>query len=591
MNNALFTDLEITVKSRRYKENFKKDAFEKMLIEVESMQEAFKLQPKGKLRRLSSKNNISSYLNSRVRFTGTVISYSEIEYMSYKYFTDDDDYTEEQVPFINLRVSNGSSDIDCLCITGEERVKKALVVLRNNSIILIHGKVINFPTKHMTLKPSVFVEKLKGLSACLDIIEASKKEIKQVREMIGNIKDLKTFIRKELKLITGLKSVEKSPELDLALNFTIYQALSDGPITKTSPKLHCLLIGAPASGKKLISQAIECLNPRFAQVGTGKVTVAGLSASSSQKDNEWISKAGALVKAHKGALVCQDFHSINKATFDQVMGILSDAMEDGIVRDSTSANIEHQSQTSIHLDINKTSDLKATEDISFQEDIQNIPTNILSRFDFINEIEASNMRQQEIALDMYTNEACRLTPSELEDKKRQLKVLIAYLRDQYKNIEIPHKVQETMSSLHEEVLSKNHKLQNIAKLGAFQTRTVNSANKLVIASARLHQREKASQDDAFIAFTFIQKKFNIVEKIIPSFQSNQNTLTGKFLTTKQRQLWIQNKFSEKEVSVKIIMKKYLKKYQATSEESLKRVLYRDIKKIGEKRSHGKVFIY
>ena len=63
-------------------------------------------------------------------------------------------------------------------------------------------------------------------------------------------------------------------------------------------------------------------------------------------------------------------------------------MEDGIAIDSTAARWEHEALTSIHLDMNRYSQINPAGNYDVYTDI-NIPTNIISRFDFIMDIPAN----------------------------------------------------------------------------------------------------------------------------------------------------------------------------------------------------------
>ncbi|MGB0454578.1 MAG: hypothetical protein ACPGJV_12795 [Bacteriovoracaceae bacterium] len=583
--NNLHVEMEITAHLLKSKEKVNAADFLKIQNFIEAEKERILIDHSPRYRMIKSNNDLSKYVGKYVKLICNVSSHTETEFFPYSYEDENEETIQTNIPYTSIQLLLGNNIIKTLVSCGREKVDLFRDISSKNQRAIVYGKVLTFPTKRLTFAPVLYIQRVEKSESSLELIEASNKEILKTKELVSKKKDLQRYIKSELLKATGLKSIERSPQLDRALDFVILQALSNGAIGESSAKIHSLLIGAPASGKKLISKAIEYLNPSFSEIGIGKVTIPGVSASTMRKDDEWFSKPGALVKANKGTAFCQDFHSIQKGLFDSIMGIFSQVMEDGKVIDSTVANIEHIAETSIHLDINKTSDLKNVRGLSYHEDIQNIPINILSRFDFIADIEGNNQRQQEIALSMY-EEGDSLTSKEKRRIARKIKLIIAYLRDHYTDITFSNEARKMMSRLHEELLNDNQEFQEVPELGSFQTRLANSAHKLSICSARLNKRTIVSEQDVKNAFGFIQNKFLVVEKIIPSFTPNHKKRTGQKPSKSERVKWIIGNFSGETVTVKELVEKFMKDFKLKKKNGLKRAFYRDLEKCALDLEHG-----
>ncbi|MDZ7762976.1 MAG: hypothetical protein U5K00_00920 [Melioribacteraceae bacterium] len=173
----------------------------------------------------------------------------------------------------------------------------------------------------------------------------------------------------------------------MCLDYSVIQAVSHGLSSNGiySNKLHSLRIGPPASGKKLISRAVSYLN-RGKKVSStnSKITPAGLIGRVGRRNGNVISEPGIIPISNGGAVCFEDFHEAMRYK-NEISSILSAVMEDGKVEDSTSAMKTHHSATSIHVDMNRLSQVIPESKQSKFSDLS-IPVNILSRFDFIMEI-------------------------------------------------------------------------------------------------------------------------------------------------------------------------------------------------------------
>jgi hypothetical protein len=212
----------------------------------------------------------------------------------------------------------------------------------------------------------------------------------------------------------SIQGLDRAGELLVSLEAIIVQAFSDGWVNNCSGKVHTLVIGAPAVGKKLLTEAAQCLNPTFQEAHPSKATAAGVCSTALQQEGKWVAKPGYLPLADRGVFAIQDFHSVKNAQREKLLGIFNMVMEDGRVIDSTAARQTHPALTSIHLDTNKRSDLfpdsqlRGETIIAKRLDDIRIPMTILSRFDFVIDIPRDTERQLEVSRPCTTGQqTCR----------------------------------------------------------------------------------------------------------------------------------------------------------------------------------------
>jgi hypothetical protein len=320
----------------------------------------------------------------------------------------------------------------------------------------------------------------------------------------------------------GIQGLDDAPQLKDSLEAITVQAFSDGWINKTSGKIHTLVIGAPAVGKKLLTEAAQCLNPAFEKAHPSKATVAGVCSTATSRDGVWVSKPGHLPLAHHGVFAIQDFHAVKDAQREKLLGVFNMVMEDGWVIDSTAARQTHPALTAIHLDTNKRTDLFPDSQLRGEtivakrlDDIR-IPMTILSRFDFIIDIPRDAMRQMEIALAMYDRPGNVQSPYGPARQRaawaRQLQVLVALLRAEHAAIDFGDpQLRQDMRARQQQLWEENQEaLEKIPWLSDFQARLTNSVFKLVAASARLHHRSRPTRADVDRAFRLIHCKIQFV---------------------------------------------------------------------------------
>jgi hypothetical protein len=463
-----------------------------------------------------------------------------------------------------------------------------------------YGTIVPAVPKNKTAKNPVFKFFLVDVEPSenpLQMVYATPGEIEEAAAVVakysGEHGGIQNYIREQLIQIIGIKGLEDAPELDRSLSFMILQALSDGYDARRSlsHKLHSLVIGSPAVGKKLLSEAAYILNPVYTEGHPAKVTVAGIAGKAVKRDGVWTSDPGLIPLAHRGIFVIQDFHHVKRKT--EIMGVLSMTMEDGRVIDSTAANKEHHALTSIHIDMNKASHLLLTQH-DVQDNAQSrladlgVTMNVVTRFDFITEIPRDTERQMGIALQMHTGGQRTVKfPGKRKHsiEARRLQVLVAYLRVKYEEIVIPDDLAENyIRGKQEELMQVNsERLSERTLLGDYQTRLSNSIHKLTFAIARANARDTANKADVDEAFRYVHTKMDFLSTIEPFLVPTTWNEGPQLDKVKKRQEFIRIEFAGKEVSVEEVHAAVSQKYdQHVSTTTIRR----DLKELGEPVRHG-----
>lgn len=374
--------------------------------------------------------------------------------------------------------------------------------------------------------------------------ERTKKIFESNNQKPHSIRD---YIKSELVKNLRIKGLDKAKELDKCIDFMILQSLSDGYKDNFTMKLHSLVIGPPASGKKLLVDIAKILNPVSEHISAidGKITVAGLVGRTISKEDHSESIGGTIPKASGGTLMIEDFHNI-KRNRSAIMGAFTEVMEDGTVKDSTSANKKHVANTSIHIDMNRISQVDRSTKVDKHSDV-NIFTNVISRFDFIMDIPEDRSRQIDVALDMLEGERTYggygTTGGITNDWRRLLKRFIAYYRTILRQITIDRSAAEYIKSKFNMILDENQQYMKFTKYFTLQynaTRLVHSIDKICVASARSRRSIKVEKEDVDIAFSFISEKLKFLAQYeeyltVPDFAAGtdekgirQNALREKF---------------------------------------------------------------
>lgn len=392
----------------------------------------------------------------------------------------------------------------------------------------------------------------------LDLLHADEEDIEKTRVLIDSFRsttDCKAYIKNALVEYYGIKGLDKAIELDKSINFTILQALSNGMSAgyMYSNKLHSLLIGAPASGKKLISMCAQLLSPNGKRVSStnSKISPAGLIGHASKSGTTYTSNGGIIPSADQGVVCFEDYHEVSNKQ-NENSSILSMVMEDGKVEDSTAAKATHLAATSIHIDMNRNSQVKPDKKYNAYTDLC-IPQNIISRFDFINEIPADIERQMEVSLEMIDRsdrlESNQFSTSENE-LKRKLQLIVAYVNTKYSSINYPQDVRDYVREKVKELFEENEKYLGLMNhFGSMLTRMINSIEKVSKAICASKLKDTISIEDIDEALTFIEYKLQFLSKLdlLNTANWDQKSITDE--KKDERKIAIQAEFTGKDFTI------------------------------------------
>lgn len=360
-------------------------------------------------------------------------------------------------------------------------------------------------------------------SELLKIDDRKKQKYDAILEKAQNGEiNLRDFIKEIIVKNIGIKGLDSAKELSTALDFTILQSFSQGKSIdgRYSNKLHSLVIGPPAIGKKLITQTALALNTFNFEVPptAAKVTAAGLIGNVIRKSGGITTKPGILSNASNGVVCIQDYHELAKKKNSNFSDILSKVMEDGEVIDSTSSRTVLPALTSIHLDTNRLSQVNGTEDTSIHNDLK-IPINIISRFDFIIDIPYDIQRQISIALDMMHGNKLlgnREDENVILDWVIELRYLVEKTKEKFNRIELNEDVTAYLKMKLEKFLEGNSKYLNIMKtFGSMLTRIQISLEKILKAMATSEMSNTVKEEHVDEAFEFLRHKLEFLQKLDP----------------------------------------------------------------------------
>jgi MCM2/3/5 family protein len=337
-------------------------------------------------------------------------------------------------------------------------------------------------------------------------------------------------------------------------------------------KLHSLVIGPPSVGKKLLTLSAKILNPVSEGIGVvdSKITMAGLIGNASLGiNNIWKSNPGYFTKASEGVLCIQDFHEVKKNR-KEIFGTMSKLMEDGEVIDSSSARTTFQANTSIHLDMNRQSQVhKGSRRIEF-DDIT-IPINILSRIDFIIDIPSDKERQLEIAKSIFSK-----SDDINDDWKREVKHFVAYIRTYFNKVNITDDVIKYLQDKLENIAIQVKSIPELDdEFQDFYTRLAVSAQKYVKAITSINLRIVAQKSDVDEAFRFIQTKVDFLKPYLVKLKTP--SAERQTITAEDRWRLVEEEFKGKEFRRKEVLALYKKNDILVSSKTVDRDLLKAIK--------------
>ncbi len=387
------------------------------------------------------------------------------------------------------------------------------------------------------------------------------------------IQHIKEKLATELK-IKGLGGV--AHQLGMAIELAILQSLSQDR-EDYSYKLHSLIIGPPNVGKGFIPRIAKILNPIFDELPSNspKLTSAGLVA----KVIKGKSIPGVFPNTSGGTVAIQDFHEVRGNKRKELFSIFSKMMEDGEVLDKTSGNTVHEAIVSLHLDTNRYSQVYRDQEFNSFQDL-NIPMNMFSRFDFIMEIPKDAERQKEISLAIAGAKKLgnRSSQKSLPDWARELKMIIAFLRTQYDNVNISEKVGNYIKQKLIAAIKPYEGKQYFADNNEdMQNRVSFSVYKFVKAIACANMQIEVSKEHVDYAFQFIDEKIKFIAGIDPNEEHVSAIISGDDPTT--RKDMIAKEFNKKEFTMQEVLSFIKPKMTREIDE---RTIRRDLTEMGAK---------
>jgi len=323
-----------------------------------------------------------------------------------------------------------------------------------------------------------------------------------------------TYIKNELS--SNLKIVlTEAPELDRAIEFVILQSLSQG-YGEILHKLHMLVIGPPTTGKSYLTKAALALNTVGQEISSSsrKVSAAGLIGTVKTKPSKNISVPG-IIPNNSGGVVClQEFHEIWGRTRKEVCGIFIRMMEEGKVIDSTSGNTLHIAETALLIDQNRYSDLNPNIRYDSYSDFD-IPVPMLARFDYIISISRDSYRATRVAEKMIDSFATLEYGEQNDDRwSNNLKYLIAYLKHEYRKVNIPSSVMDKIKSDFNQAIGAMPNVEELERLvDDMRIRLMRSVIKISIAVAVVNACREVTESHVDYAMKFVQDKLDFLKSI------------------------------------------------------------------------------
>jgi hypothetical protein len=406
-------------------------------------------------------------------------------------------------------------------------------------------------------------------------VQATIEELAEAKAIVRANKDLFPWLRDTVASKLGISGLDKAPELRMAMDATILQSLSLGAINNVPGKLHTLVIGSPGTGKKLLTRAAEKLNPAFTEVQPAKCTVAGVQSTTEMDRQQYVARPGLIPMASSGVCCFQDFHDVKNRR--DVLEVFNMVMEDGILIDGSAAKTTIEADTALHVDLNRKSHLNPQD--ANPDPIRDIGLELhtLSRFDVIVEIPRDKQRQLEVVHKMLRGSksvggSCR------NEEDRQLKVLVALLRDLTPEVEIPVAViKQVKDFVDRQVKAFDHEL-----ISDFLTRISNSAQKLIAAHARLQSRKKATLADWEAIQPLLETRIQFLQDLL--MQADSAQAAPNYHDTRTRRRFLKKHFSDQVFSAKDVVQAIASECHTVI--SL-RTVERDLKVIAHPERYGK----
>ena len=515
------------------------------------------------------------------RVRATVIQMSAPQHVL---LPDDEQSVDSLLMQVRVRDEHGD-EIAAVDVTAECLVHKLRRLARGRKQLEFLGRVVPVPkdVQGRTAELLLLIEDVRRVESALQMLDATDAEIAAVERLLGDIAaDGGTplaYIVSQLQRHLGIVGLEHHGALRLAVEFAVLQAMSVGWIGNAAGRLHGLLVGSPATGKKLVHTIARVLNPRFQEAHPSKVTVAGVCGAARHARGGYQSDPGLLDLADQGVFSIQDFQSVAPGPRRQLFGAFSMLCEDGRVVDASAAQAERQASTALLIDLNRKSDL-GMPSRGFLDDI-GVPLNLLSRIDLVHVFRADNGMQSDVAtklLDQLARGGAGVGERLWEEPwVRELRLLVAYLRD---------RIQPDLNQAAEGLVDRFRDLaaanESSAILAAFYTRLSVSAIKFTMAICRAWARPIADEEVVAETYRFLAPKIQLLRDLDPAIS------VPRSWTKKARQDWMRGAFGGKTASADDIAAAY---EEHTGHGVTYRTVMRDLEQIGaQRRSKGRYLL-
>lgn len=429
------------------------------------------------------------------------------------------DGSVEQMETTSARITGVDKErLYMLDLIGRPLIEKVQAAYQGGGLFEFLGVIVVLPVAIDKKRPSftgvsgtffLHLVDVRPTESALDLLGASGCERKSARDLLESLHadgfSPLTFLKMQCLENLGVVALDDAPHLNVAIEFACLQALSCGRIGNAPSRLHGMIVGPPAVGKKLIGLAARALNPVSTEASASKVSAAGLVGASHQTASGWSSKPGLLPMASNGVLVVQDAHGWARRSVDQIAPILQELIEDGEVRDSVAGGRKHTAEAALLVDLNRTSQANLGSGGAEAALLGVLP--LLSRWDFILEVAADAERAWAVAGQMFRRMQQGKMPLDQQPWVRRCSTLVSLLRDMHPVVDVDAVVGD-LEAAHREF---EVELSDISRLrpnevSAIPVRLAVTMMRYVLASARGHNRSYATQADVDLARRFVGHK-------------------------------------------------------------------------------------
>ena len=336
------------------------------------------------------------------------------------------------------------------------------------------------------------------------------------------------YLRTRAVDIVGIRHLRHDTPLHELSRAMVLQALSGGHVGNANGRIHTVVVGHPGGGKKLLVAMARVLNIAFRHA-SHKVTEAGfVGRASLETGGTYRTAPGLLSLAHEGTLAFEDFHAMTGHRLATILGHVSQFMEDGEVHDATSAMASLQTNTALHLDLNRESDLFVGA--ATTGDYRRLPLNVLSRADVLHEYPDDPDYMFDVAAEMASRTRVIGPDTRGRDatRARELQLLVALLRERIPEVVVPAGVANAVASYLQEIGERHRALRDVhRRLGGFATRLANSINKLMAASARGHGRGDVVMGDLDTARLHVERKLEALNGVFTQTRARRAGWTNR----------------------------------------------------------------